>query len=234
MPPVVQAAFNAELQKIAGVRVVPRQATAARRPAPPANAVRPDIGKEKRASTAPGIEKIAAVWGVALKSPGYYSCGPGGADTKWSDKFVNTPFHKRALGLEKAEADREIVYAQQAVEDAQAQVKEAQHRAAIATLESKFLGWKQEQSGEKEKKAAQEKLACCRPGQDWEWSDHFKGSPFYKEALQLEAVDAHMEVERCARNIKDSQRWRGNDEERLERKKLEAEYADWRVKNMGL
>lgn len=184
----------------------------------------------------PGIEKIAAIWGCALKSPGYYGgCNPEGADKKWSDKFNDTPFAKRALALEKAEADREIVYAQQAVEDAHAQVKEAQHRAKIATLESKLLGWKAEQGGEKEKKAMQEKLASCCPGRgDWEWADHFKSSPFYKDAMLLEAADAHMEVERTRRNIKDSARWRGNDEDRLARKELEAEHADYRVKNLGL
>jgi len=89
--------------------------------------------KEKKASArGPGLEKIAAIWGCALPSPSY--CGPG-STKRWSDRFVDTPFIKKALALEKTEADKQVGYAQEGVASAERQMKEAQFRVKVATLE---------------------------------------------------------------------------------------------------
>lgn len=181
------------------------------------------------------LEKIAAIWGCALSSS--MPCGPD-ISKKRSDRFRDTPFHKVALSLEKSEADKQIGFAQEAVVSAERQMREAQFRVRVATLEAKLLNWKAQESGESARDEMKEKLACCSPCSysgmgNWEWSDHFKISPFYKEAVALDAEDAHMNVERAKRSIEDSKRWRGDDEDRVAWAELEAAYADYRVKALS-
>lgn len=251
MGPVVRAAFEAEIEKLGSLFPERRKLKPSVRRAMVADwgktpnaldaveyAMHKGVPTEslykKASARGPGLEKIAAIWGCAMPSLGGY----GGSKEKWSDRFKDTPFHKRALAIEKAEADKEISYAQQAVESAEQQMVEAKFRVKVATLESKLLNWKAEQGGEKAKVAMQEKLAMCNPccpspAGAWDWSDNFKNSPFYKEAIKLDAEDAHMSVERVERSIKDSMRWRGSDEDRIARAKIEAAFADWRVENLS-
>ena len=178
------------------------------------------------------MEKVARIYGSAvLTSAGLL----GSSEKRWSDRYADTPFHSKATTLESEQSSQRLIHAHQEVIRARERVADAEHQAEIAELESKFFSWKGKVGGETAKTAAVEKLACCRPCvESNEWSDAFKGSPFYKEALVLEAKDARREVARQKSCLEDRTAWDRDDKQRIARLELEADFMEWRVKNMGL
>tara|TARA_Y100000034_G_scaffold123408_1_gene170110 strand:+ start:1804 stop:2892 length:1089 start_codon:yes stop_codon:yes gene_type:complete len=174
-----------------------------------------------------GLEKTARIWSrpaVAVPKNDFAEA--------WSERFKGSPFHKKAQILEYnrsgdrvEDAEREIRWSERSLEDAKFRVK-------IAQIEKKLADWSFSQEGS-EKTAFQEKLAECRYRSFQEWSDYFKGSPFYKVAMALEVEEAQREAGRRRADLDD----RGNHQHYLEnsadRAELEAEFAAWRLEQMG-
>jgi hypothetical protein len=174
------------------------------------------------------MQKTARIW----SRPGVAMSGPDSADLPWSEKFRGSPFHKEATELDKGKADRDVEYAQQRIEDAKEQLEDAKFRSKIAQVEKKLVDWTYSQDG-KEKQALAEKLAECRHRSFQDWSDYFTKSPFYKEAMQLEAEDAQREVGRRERGLEMQQKWFNDERISVKRAEIEAKHAVWRLEQMG-
>ena len=175
------------------------------------------------------MQKTARIWsrpvGVAL---GSHPDDP----PPWSKQFEGTPFLDRAKAHDRSRSCRDVEHAQRRIQDAEEGLEDAKFRAEIAKVEKKLVDWTYSQDG-KEKKALSEKLAECRQRSFSDWSDHFKGSPFYKEAMQIEAEDARREVGRRKRGLEEQRKWLGDEENRVKQAEIEAELAVWRLKQMG-
>jgi bacterioferritin len=92
---------------------------------------------------------------------------------------------------------------------------------------------------EGEKKATLEKTArlyprACRNSDDTEFADTFKGTPFYKEALELQKEDAQNEAVRARRWAEQEKEMAAEATFRVKQADLEAKLAEWRYKNMGI
>jgi len=175
-----------------------------------------------------GIEKTARIWSRPVTAVS----DRGDCSEPWSDRFKGTPFYKKAQVLERtrsgdriADADREVKWSERALEDARFRVK-------IASAEKELADWSFSQESS-EKLAFQEKLAECRYRSFKDWSDYFKGSPFYKTAMSLEVEDAKREAIRRRDDVDE----RGGHQQFLEnsadRADLESELACWRLEQMG-
>jgi len=178
-----------------------------------------------------GLEKTARIWSRPLGVCSEAIPSTAGED-HWLKKFEGTPFLKKAKALEVSAAGDRTQDAALRVRRAEERLEDAKFETKIASLEQSLTDWTHSQEG-KEKSAFAEKLAECRYRSFKEWSDYFKGSPFYKTAMALEVDDARREIDRRKRSMADSERWRKDDQISIKRAELDADLAGWRLEQMG-
>ncbi len=182
----------------------------------------------------PGIEKVARLYGTPPFTPGEHS---------WSDRYKGTPFYKQALEIEREEVLLEAEQAQQRVHDEQRYAEESQLRAEQAQLDADLAQWRYEQMGigvsqAQQMAQAKEKVAylsvaksCAGPGMT-DWSDYYKGTPFYDRALDLERRSADLDAKRAADDAAEPRR-NFYAERRLKKAQLEAAYVKWKIQQAG-
>jgi hypothetical protein len=175
------------------------------------------------------LEKTARIW----SRPSMGGAVPAGThDESWASKFQGTPFLSKAKAIEKEASGDRVRDAERSVEHALLRVESAKFEQRIAGLEQKLTDWSFSQEG-KDKVAFAEKLAECRYRSFKDWSDYFKGSPFYKTAMVLEVEDAQREVEDRRRSAANTSRWITDEKIGVKRAELESELASWRLEKMG-
>lgn len=67
-----------------------------------------------------------------------------------------------------------------------------------------------------------------------EWSDQFKGTPFYKEALSIQKEEAKMDAVRARRRARDEAQYAEEATFRVKTADLEAKLAEWQYNNMDI
>lgn len=72
------------------------------------------------------------------------------------------------------------------------------------------------------------------PGDDYDWTRQFKGSPFYKEALGFQKDDAKQEALRARRRAAQEKEYAEEALHRVGRIELEAKLAEWKYQQMGI
>jgi len=178
------------------------------------------------------LEKVARIYGNIPLTPGEYS---------WSDRYKGTPFYREALEIERQEALEEAQEAREHVEQESSHAAESALRVEIAQLEAALVEWRYQNMGlSKGQATSLAKTAalcghvakCVEGGGPVEWSDAFKGSPYYQQAIELEKRDAEMEAARAAKQAARpvSNRWAVR---RARRTALEAKYLAWKQQQQG-
>ena len=71
------------------------------------------------------------------------------------------------------------------------------------------------------------------PGED-SWSDRYKGTPFYQEAIDVERQEALDDVQRAKAHAAEEGNYLEEGQFRMEQAQLEADLAQWRYEQMGL
>jgi hypothetical protein len=67
-----------------------------------------------------------------------------------------------------------------------------------------------------------------------EWSDQYKGTPLYKDALALQHDDAKFEVARAKQRAEQDKVFAEESAFRVRVSELEAKLAEWKYENMGI
>ena len=151
-------------------------------------------------------------------------------EQSWLKKFADTPFLEEAKRVIVGDKEAELRSAQMRARHAAEAVAEAHLQVEEAELSAKLAKFKFETEGQEEAQTLS-KLSCCRD-EGRTWASEFEGTAFYEEALEHEAKEAGMRLQRTLRYEESEgiDNWR---EKEKAQQSLVAKLAAWKYEQIS-